>query len=115
VCVEIAADAHDASVAALSHLPQVVSSLLMSVVAESAGIDALAHAGPGLRDVTRLAASPAEIWLPVLSANRDLLRPLLEALARRLRDTSAALADRDALHAVLDDANRARRRLTPSL
>lgn len=115
VCVEVAADEHDASVAALSHLPQVVSSLLMSVVAESAGNDALTHAGPGLRDVTRLAASPAAVWLPVLSANRDLLRPLLEALAERLRDTSAALADPDALRAVFDEANRARRRLTPSL
>ena len=78
------ADAHDALVAAVSHLPQLVSSLLMSVVHEAAGKDGLACGAGGLRDTTRLAASAASMWLPILAANRDHLAPLVAELARRL-------------------------------
>ena len=46
-------------VAAISHLPQVVASLLMLVAADHAGADGLGWAGGGLRDTTRLASSSA--------------------------------------------------------
>ena len=59
----------------LSHLPQLAASALMHVVGEHAGAEGLALAGRGLRDTTRLASSPADIW-------RD--------IARRTRTTSVA-------------------------
>jgi prephenate dehydrogenase len=108
-------EAHDALVAAVSHLPQLVSTLLMSVVHEAAGRDGLACAAGGLRDTTRLAASAASMWLPILDANRDHLAPLAVELARRLTAAAATLDDRDAIGEVFAAANRARRDLDSPL
>jgi prephenate dehydrogenase len=105
------ADRHDALVAAVSHLPQLVSSLLMSVVHESAGRDGLACAAGGLRDTTRLAASSASMWLPILHANHDHLAPLVAELARRLAAAAVALDDREAMARLFAAANRHRRDL----
>jgi prephenate dehydrogenase len=107
------ADAHDALVAAVSHLPQLVSSLLMSVVHEAAGAEGLACGAGGLRDTTRLAASAASMWLPILAANRDHLAPLAIELAHRLTDAAAALDDREAMARLFAAANRHRRPLDP--
>jgi prephenate dehydrogenase len=104
-------DDHDALVAAVSHLPQLVSSLLMSVVHESAGRDGLACAAGGLRDTTRLAASAASMWLPIFAANRDHVAPLVAELARRLAAAAAVLDDREAMARLFAAANRARRDL----
>ena len=101
---------HDRVMAAVSHLPQVVSSLLM-IVADGAARDRLAWAGPGLRDTTRLAASRAEMWESVLHTNAGELRPLLWDLARRLTDAAAHLEDDAAVRALFEQANAARERL----
>jgi prephenate dehydrogenase len=108
-------EAHDALVAAISHLPQLVSTLLMSIVHEAAGRDGLACAAGGLRDTTRLAASAASMWLPILAANRDQLAPLALELSRRLATAAATLDDREAMGLVFAAANRARRDLEPPL
>lgn len=108
-------EAHDALVAAISHLPQLVSTLLMSVVHEAAGRDGVACAAGGLRDTTRLAASAASMWLPILGANRDHLAPLAAELAHRLAAAATTLDDREAMGQVFANANRARRDLDPPL
>jgi prephenate dehydrogenase len=107
------ADAHDALVAAVSHLPQLVSALLMTVVSEAAGKDGLACGAGGLRDTTRLAASAASMWLPIFAANRDHLAPLAEELSRRLADAAATLDDGAAMARLFEAANRHRRDLEP--
>jgi prephenate dehydrogenase len=104
-------DAHDALVAAISHLPQLVSSLLMSVVHESAGRSGLACAAGGLRDTTRLAASAASMWSPIVAANRDHLAPLAVELSRRLAAAATTLDDREAMDRLFAAANRHRRDL----
>ncbi|MEZ5290225.1 MAG: prephenate dehydrogenase/arogenate dehydrogenase family protein [Vicinamibacterales bacterium] len=107
------ADAHDAAVAATSHLPQVVASALMLAVSAAAGDDALALSGAGLRDTTRLAESRSAMWSPILAANADRIAPLLRDLAARLEGAAAGLADPAATARLVDDARRARRRLPP--
>ncbi|GAA1819522.1 prephenate dehydrogenase [Nesterenkonia flava] len=67
---------HDESVALISHLPQVAASLVASRL-QDAPASALALAGNGLRDVTRIAASDPGLWVQILSANS---RPLVEIL-----------------------------------
>ena len=69
--------------AAISHLPQVVASALLARVGESVG-PAVKFAGAGLRDTTRLAASQASVWAPILATNAAAVAPLLKALARDL-------------------------------
>lgn len=64
-------DAHDRAVAYLSHLPQLIASALMHVVGDETREAGLALAGAGLRDTTRLATSPADIWRDIASTNCD--------------------------------------------
>lgn len=109
--VQMPAADHDAAVALVSHLPQLVSSLIAGRLVESSA-DYLALAGQGLRDTTRIAASDADLWLQILSRNAAALAPLvttlredLEIVERRLGEigNSGALAD---LHRALSAGNR---------
>ena len=81
--VVMGAGRHDAVVAAISHLPQILAVALVESAAE-AGDDALALAAGGFRDMTRIAGSPWSMWGPILRDNRD-------AVVRTLADFSARL------------------------
>lgn len=110
---DIDPETHDATVAAVSHLPQAVASVLMAVVADTADDTALAAAAGGLRDSTRIAESPASMWQPVFAANADQLAPLVRAAAARLAALADGLDDADAVRALFAAANAGRRRLPP--
>ena len=78
---------HDAVLAAVSHLPHLLSYALVDELAGRADAAQLfAHAGTGLRDATRLAASHPEMWRDICLANRGALlgelRRYQDALAR---------------------------------
>lgn len=111
--VDIDPDTHDATVAAVSHLPQAVASVLMTVVADSVDDAGLAAAAGGLRDSTRIAEGPAAMWQPVFASNADQLAPLVREAATRLRALADHLDDADAVRALFAAANAGRRRLPP--
>lgn len=67
---------HDQAVALISHLPQVMSSLLASRL-QAAPLHHLSLSGQGLRDTTRIAASDPGLWVQILAANAA---PVLESL-----------------------------------
>lgn len=77
----VGAQAHDAAVALLSHLPQVASSALAGLLAEAGDTSDMALSGPGLVDTTRLAAGSAALWTEVLAANAAHVAPRVRALA----------------------------------
>lgn len=91
--VELPAEEHDAAVARLSHLPQVVSSALAASLLEAGGTASpwAQLAGPGLIDTTRLAASDPDMWLQILELNANQVAPAVQALGERLLQVSAAL------------------------
>lgn len=93
--VELSAEAHDAAVAVLSHLPQLVSSALAAtLVAEQRLTDEphrLRLAGPGVVDTTRLAASDPDLWLQILELNARELAPVARVVGERLVAAAAAL------------------------
>jgi len=65
-------ETHDATFAAVSHLPHLLAfAYLMSIANHPAGADYLAHGGPGFRDFTRIAASDPAVWRDILLANRE--------------------------------------------
>jgi len=99
---------HDRLMAAISHLPQVTASVLMATVARAVDAEYLCWAGAGLRDTTRLAASSAEMWQSILSANREHLAPLLKTLAADLSALADHLDDPDAIPKLFDEARKAR-------
>ena len=93
--VRMGAAEHDAAVAAVSHMPQLVSSL----VAARLGEGALALSGQGLRDVTRIAASDPRLWSAIIVGNAgpvtDLLRRISDDLSALITGIEAATRDPD--------------------
>lgn len=79
---------HDETVALVSHVPQVMSSLLASRLRDTP-LESLSLAGQGLRDTTRIAASDAGLWVQILSANA---RPVVETLYDVRRDINRLIA-----------------------
>lgn len=75
-CIEMDPKEHDKAVARISHLPQIVSSLLASQFV--AGSDReLSLAGGGAIDTTRIAASNSSLWSEILAGNGEFIKPLL--------------------------------------
>lgn len=81
---------HDAAVAAVSHVPQVAASLVAARL-EAIPDTAVALAGQGLRDVTRIAASDPHLWTQILAGNATAVREVLAGVADDLRDLLNAL------------------------
>jgi prephenate dehydrogenase len=108
--VHLSATDHDAAVAVVSHLPQVVAVALMLEAAASP--DSLDLAAGSFRDLTRVAASDPLMWESVLNANSDEVAAATRALRRRLEDLEAAIvAGGGELRAVLGEARAHRERL----
>jgi len=74
---------HDAAVALISHVPQVVASV-MAAQLTGASEASMGLAGQGLRDLTRIAAGDAGLWTQILAGNAA-------AVARVLRGFTADL------------------------
>lgn len=89
------ATTHDRAVAFLSHLPQLVSTGLASLIAEQSAANflPLEFAGPGFRDVTRLAESPYTVWRDICLTNGENIRSALGALIRKLQRMETGLND----------------------
>src|SRR3954468_24292935 len=101
---------HDVAFAYLSHLPQIVASALMHLVGEQTGERGLALAGRGLRDTTRLASSPADIWRDIVLTNRDNIGPAIDELIRLLAEMRSGT---DAIASTFESAARWKRVLDP--
>ena len=104
---------HDRLFAYLSHLPQLTISALMDVVGREVMSESLSLAGPGLRDITRLASSPADVWVDIAATNRPAVHAALDALIDtliRIRDDEGG----EALRQVFTRAAATRRTLERS-
>ncbi|MCC3299208.1 prephenate dehydrogenase [Arthrobacter sp. zg-Y916] len=103
VVSRMSAEDHDQSVALISHLPQVMSSLVASRLQETPPA-ALALAGNGLRDVTRIAASDPKLWVQILSGNAPRLVNILHGVREDLNRLINTLENPTADGARLDMA-----------
>ncbi|MFT2816845.1 prephenate dehydrogenase [Leifsonia sp. A12D58] len=92
ILVEMTPEEHDNSVALVSHVPQVVSSLMARRLLHGPHA-ALNLAGQGVRDVTRIAASDPELWVQILGANSAPVRDILVAYRDDLDRFIDAIAD----------------------
>ena len=88
------ASQHDRVVAWTSHLPQLVSTALAAAIgAQLQDGRELEIAGDGLRDMTRLAASPHAVWSGILKTNPGPIDEALAAVVRELEGLRDALDD----------------------
>jgi prephenate dehydrogenase len=85
--VSIDADEHDAALALTSHLPQVISTALASLIEERQLPPEFI--GTGLQTLLRLAGSAGSVWQPVIAANQPSLIAAREAFELALRRVSA--------------------------
>jgi len=106
------AETHDRLLAATSHLPHLVAAALCGTVGGRAA-DLARYSGRGLRDTTRIALGPEEVWRDILLSNADNLRTVLDDLDRWLEDFRSALqaGDGDRLLSLLRSARAVRERL----
>ena len=80
-------------------------------VGEQAGADGLALSGPGLRDSTRLATSPADIWRDVAASNREPVAGAIDDLIAVLQSIRDDLSSGQAIDRVFASAARWKRTL----
>lgn len=93
-------DDHDTAVAQVSHVPHVMSVL---TAGQLTGVppEHLRLAGPGVRDVTRIAGSDPGLWRQILSANAHAVRVELEQVRDRLDLLLERLDDPDSVEQIL--------------
>lgn len=112
VPVHVAPAAHDATVALLSHLPHLLSAALAGILVTDEGAQVpFDLSGPGLGDMTRLAAGNADLWTQILEANAAQVAPSVRLLAQALQGYAGVLerlAEKDLLQ---EDAQHARAEL----
>ena len=77
---------HDRQVAFVSHLPQLLSTTLASVLAGKGQV-----AGPAAADLTRLALSPYDIWRDIFATNAEPIDAALGAFIARLEEVRTRL------------------------
>ena len=101
VVSQFTAEEHDGAVALVSHLPQVMSSLLATRLQDTP-LHALSLAGNGLRDTTRIAASDPTLWVQILGANAGKVVQILYGVRDDLNRLIGTLEDPAAAGARLD-------------
>lgn len=92
-------EAHDRSLAKLSHILQI---LLIALGAETASNisdqelqQLLKFAGPSFQQISRLLSSPYELWQQISRQNQEVLSELLSAYIARLTSLQAAISNGD--------------------
>ncbi len=113
VPVTMTAAEHDAAVATISHLPQVLASVLVQVAAGDP--HALDLAAGSFRDLTRVALSEPAWWAELLVINRDELRRVLGSLIDTLEIWSSDLQEGavERLATQLEEARHLRQAMAP--
>ena len=102
----LGAQQHDYAVGLASHLPQLLAVALGAFLYDRLNENGLpiTLAGPGLRDMLRLAGSPYSMWRDIVLTNREVISAALDLFARRLDDLRERLGSRE-LEADFDTAN----------
>ncbi len=96
---------HDRVVVTVSHLPQLVSiALTLTVAGRDRGIG-----GPALKEMTRLASSPAALWNELLAEVRPQAVGELQRMRSYLTELEIALSFREPLDKWFDQAANLRR------
>jgi len=107
---------HDKVLARVSHLPHMIAFSVMNAILDTrvGDVDLLHYAGGAFSDLTRVAASPVEMWRDICLSNRDALLTAITEFEHALAQMKAAVANGDdkALASAITRAREERQRLT---
>ena len=104
-------EAHDATFAAVSHLPHLLAfAAVNALVSQTEGVDFLRMAGPGFRDFSRIAGSDPAVWRDILSANQTEVLSQITHFKQALAQLEDALKNNDsqALQTLIAQASQVR-------
>ena len=104
-------EAHDATFAAVSHLPHLLAfATVNGLMAQSEGADFLRMAGTGFRDFSRIAGSDPAVWRDILSANHTEVLSQITHFKQALAQLEEALQNQDtqALQSLIAQASQVR-------
>jgi prephenate dehydrogenase len=92
--MQLPANEHDSTIAALSHLPQLAAVALMNTAGSKhrAASKRLALGAGGFRDMTRVASSPFTFWNDILKLNQQEIRKALSLYIHVLRSYERKLS-----------------------
>ena len=82
---------HDRLIARTSHLPHLIAALTVATAGREIPPGLCELCGAGLRDTTRVADGPAEMWRDIFQSNREAVAEELEEFRRRLGDVKTML------------------------
>ena len=104
------ADSHDVHTAYVSHISHVTSfDLALTVLDKEKDEKHIFDlASGGLSSTVRLAKSNADMWVPILSQNRDNVLQVIDTYIDKMREFRDAIADydQDRIRGLINDANR---------
>jgi len=106
---------HDLVFAAVSHLPHVVAYALVNSILD-VDENILRHGGRGLKDMTRIALSPTELWRDICAYNRDDILTTLRKFSSSITHIINLFeeADWDGLEKEFTRAKKARQGIEPA-
>ena len=103
---------HDRLVALVSHVPQLLSTALASLIADCPA--AASVAGPAAAGLTRLALSPYDIWRDIFATNAVEIDAALRTAIARLEEFRRQLGSRPDMEAIFARAAQAASQLRKS-
>ena len=108
--ISLPIDEHDRAVAVVSHLPQILSSLLAQGL-QGVPNGWLDLAGGGLRDTTRIAGSDAQLWSEIIFSNREPIAALIKAMHQSLGELFENLDDKEFIRDFIQSGNTGKSRI----
>ena len=100
--VHISSSAHDELVSQISHLPQLISTLLGSQTKP----ELIPLAGPGLRSMLRLSGSPYSVWQEIITENKTEIIEALKIYKNNLDDVIKKIKNDESLEKIFKDSSR---------
>ncbi|MDF1544593.1 MAG: prephenate dehydrogenase/arogenate dehydrogenase family protein [bacterium] len=93
---------HDELVSEISHLPQLISTVLGAQI----NPDLIELAGPGLRSMLRLSGSPYSVWSEIIDQNREEIIKALDTYADNIATVKKMIEKKKSLQEIFASATR---------
>lgn len=93
-------NAHDYSVAAISHIPHLIASALVNLVKDNDSKDETMKtlAAGGFKDITRIASSSPDMWQQICITNSENICSLIDKYVTSLLDIKKAVKEKDSAY-----------------
>lgn len=104
--VVITPEKHDYTVAAISHVPHIVASSLVTTVQKLADKEGYMHsfAAGGFRDITRIASSSPDVWNSICKDNKGPILKVLDTYIKQIENIRDELEENNDIYSFFENA-----------